>query len=147
MGLQIEELKGKRASESVLALISGQDRRTVKKQLEESDMQFTEGPKNGKEYDILTAIHALIRASKGQNSADRRNDAQARKLELECGILEGIYILISRVVAPIRAYLGATSREIQDSNLEEEAKQRLIEKLKDTLKEISDLSGEEIEEL
>ena len=145
MGLQLDDIKGERSSETAIAGITGLDRRTVKKYLDEAELEFTDGKSGGKDYLLVDAIRALIRASKGQNSADRRNDAQARKLELEAGIIEKNYIKVGEVAAPFRAYLGAVNREVQDSELEDDRKERLVEKLKDCYGEQEQLTGREIE--
>ena len=146
MGLTIDSLKGKRASENGIAEITGRDRRTVKKYLEEEEIKSTPGPSGGKEYDFIEAIRALFRSAKSQNSADRRNDAQAHKLELEASILQKNHIPVGEVAAVVRAFLGAVNSEIKRSDMEDEGKERIAEKLKDCCGDLEQLTGDKIEE-
>lgn len=144
MSFTIDDLKGKRVSGNVASQITGADRRTINKYLE--DLESIPGKFGGKEYDIVDMIRAMIGASKGQSSADRRNDAQARKLELEAGIIEKNYIPVGQVAAPVRAYVGAMNRVIQDSDLEDDRKERMAEKMKDCFGEVEGFTGRKIEE-
>ena len=139
MGLTIDGLKGQTASVNALAEICKLDRRTVKGYLEQCEI---DADKKSKEFDFINSVRALIYATKGQNTADRKNNAQARKCEIETAILEGQWIAIGDVGQIFRAFVGAVNREIQDSEIEDDKKERIIERLKDALSEFEDLTDE-----
>lgn len=136
MGLTADSLKKESISINALSQISGLDRRTITKYLDAEEVD--ELPQKG--FKFVDAFRALVRCSKGQSSADRRNDAQAQKLELEVAIMEGKWIPVEDVAVIVRAFLGAVNRELQESKLEDKHKERIVDKLRSCELEIEDLT-------
>jgi hypothetical protein len=80
-------------------------------------------------YDVDKLVPIVVDKKGAQSSTDRRNDAQARKAEVETGILEKRYIPVEEVVAPIRAAISAMSKIVGSSSMTDDEKARVIERL------------------
>lgn len=145
MAINFSKYEAELVSINMIARLTKLDRRTVDNYLEEEGVSYTDNGKSGKVYRLLDVLPALISCSKGQSSADRRNDAQAAKLELEADILRRQYVHIEDVLPAIRAYLGMLNKEIQNSELSDDAKDRMVEKMKETCAKVEEVvDGDEI---
>lgn len=119
-----DALASARYSTNMLARITKLDRRTIDKYLE------SEGIEKGadEKYGFLDSLSALISASKGQSSADRRNEAQARKAEVETDQLLRKNIPIPEVMPLVEAFLKYQNAQIERSELDDETKAEIIER-------------------
>ena len=125
--LDVASFKKKTASFNKLAEISGLDRRTVKSYLHlEGVESLGKDAKTGETFPVIDAIQAFINVKKGQNSADRRNDAQAEKLETETLILKRENIAISEFMEVVRPILTAISKHVERSSMEDDLKESLV---------------------
>lgn len=94
-------------------------------------------------YDIDQLVPIVIDKKGAQSSTDRRNDAQARKAEVETGILEKRYIKIEEIVAPIRSAISAMSKIVGESSMSDEEKSRTIERLQVCLEDYEETPDEQ----
>jgi hypothetical protein len=88
-------------------------------------------------YPIDSAFAVVIEVKtgvmRGKNSADERNLAQAEKLRLETSIIRGNHVPVERGAAIIRRILTAISDVIASSDLPNEPRERLVERIHDTV--------------
>ena len=110
---------------NALSRITGLDRATVVKYLEDQGLDPTE-TSTSKTYDFLSAIRAFIFCSKGQSSADRRNDAQAHKSEVETQILLSKYIPIEEAAEVHRVLFSDLNRRIQALQIDDATKEEIV---------------------
>tara|TARA_R110000787_G_scaffold182986_3_gene294978 strand:- start:3 stop:419 length:417 start_codon:yes stop_codon:yes gene_type:complete len=126
--LNIASLKKDTASINKLSELTGLDRRTVKGYLENEEVESMGQTKQGGEmFPVVESIKALINAKKGQNSADRRNDAQAEKAEVETLILRRKYITVEDFMTLIRPRFTAIAKHVERSSMEDELKETLVD--------------------
>lgn len=136
-----EEQNAAEYSVSMLSRLTGLDRRTVDKYLEAEGLELAESSAgNAKKFPFLKAIRAFIFCSKGQSSADRRNEAQARMAEVQTAILERKYIAIEEIAPVVRSYFSAQNAIIQNSNLEDDEKERLFKKAQDLAEKLENIA-------
>jgi len=83
-------------------------------------------------YNVERLVPIVLdwKLSKTQSSADRRNDAQAHKSEIESQILLGRYIPIEEAAEIHRELFGALNRLIHEMQLPDEEKERIIAVIK-----------------
>ena len=129
--LAYDTLKSGRMSINALSRATKLDRATVRKYLEDQELE-SETIGSSKTYDFLSAIRALIHCSKGQNTADRRNDAQAHKAEVETQILLKKYIPIEEAAQVHRELLGALNRQIQEAQIPDDVKEKMVDLIQST---------------
>lgn len=85
--------------------------------------------------DATVELALEYKLSKDQSSTDRRNEAQARKAEVETEILEGKRPRIEDAMRFVKAYMKAQNTVIHAQEMPEEAREILIEKARNTSEE------------
>ncbi|HAF39990.1 MAG TPA: hypothetical protein DCG72_13460 [Gammaproteobacteria bacterium] len=146
-GPTLKELESGTYSTSSLSKFTGLDRRTVDKYLEAEGVENASSDPKKNEYNFADAIKAFINCSKGQSSADRRNEAQARKAEVETRILERKFIPIDEIAAPVYAFIGVFNQISQDSSMSNDEKERIIDKGLEVAKQLNLEPSKEVKKL
>jgi hypothetical protein len=135
-----EEQSAAEYSVSMLARLTGLDRRTVDKYLEAEGLEIADDSGGAKKFPWLKAVRAFIFCSKGQSSADRRNEAQARMAEVQTAILERKYIPMEEISPVVRSFFSALNAIVQQSNLEDDEKERIFEKAQDCANKLENIA-------
>lgn len=130
----LAEISATKLSTNQFSQLTGLDRRTIDKYFEAEGVKST-GTGKANAFNLREGIKALIFCSKGQSSADRRNEAQARKAEVETEILQQKWIKIEEIEEPIRLAFSNMNSVIQASKLDEEEKERIVSRLRESVED------------
>ena len=127
-------------STSQIADAVGMHRQTVRKYLEQGNVfPVVDEPKR-KLYKFSQAVRCIIQTAGEETSTDRRNLAQARMAEVQTAILERKYIPVEEIAPVVRSYFSAQNAIIQNSNLEDDEKERLFKKAQDLAKKLENIA-------
>lgn len=128
---QYSELKSRAMTCNSLAQLLEMERRTVRKYLDAAEVpEVGRTANNGILYPLAESLRVLLAASRKANSMDRRNEAQARKAEVETQILLRKYLPIDEIMEPLQLLLSNFTTVVKGSDLKEEDKEALIAKAK-----------------
>ena len=136
MEITNNQLKELTLSTSQIATITGVHRHTATKKLDEAEISPDVIREKEKRYKIAPAVKAITNQSQTQTSADRRNEAQARKLEIESENLLKKNIPISEIMRPLTEILTSLNRVVQDSKLDNDEKEQFIDSVHDSFPEV-----------
>lgn len=128
------------------------DRGDVSRALSAAGIQSVRvgGKGGGNGFAIESAVPALLAYKvgklSGESSADRRNNAQAEKLELEAAILRRDFVPVEKGVAIWSRFLSTLAEIVQSSELPNEARERFVDRVHDQIGRLADdLRGEQSE--
>lgn len=118
-------------SKDQLARILGIDNRSATKYLKGLDVWFRY--RNGHFYRLGEVLPHVIAAQKGKagNALERKNEALARKTELEIEILEGTLVPVDGVLEDQNELLEGIASIIRASDLEDDRKADIFGAIRD----------------
>ena len=121
---------------SGLARFTGLHRQTVKKHLDKAELVPVIEKAKEKRYNLKDAIRAILDRATVETAVDRRNEAQARKLGIESDNLLKKNIPMDEVLRPLTMILTGWNRVLQDCDMPDEAKERVIDLINDSYPDV-----------